>query len=68
MPAAEWRGMKVYKVEDGMDVQPNCVYIIPPNRDMAFLGGRGIRNRQMGASTFQEVRDGQEERRHTRCD
>jgi two-component system CheB/CheR fusion protein len=26
-------------VEDGMAVQPNCAYIIPPNRDMAFLNG-----------------------------
>ena len=31
--------MKVFEVEDGMAVQPNCAYIIPPNRDMAFLKG-----------------------------
>jgi two-component system CheB/CheR fusion protein len=31
--------MQVYEVEDGMTVQPNCTYIIPPNRDMAFLNG-----------------------------
>jgi two-component system, chemotaxis family, CheB/CheR fusion protein len=31
--------MKVFEVEEGMVVQPNCVYIIPPNRDMAFLNG-----------------------------
>jgi two-component system CheB/CheR fusion protein len=31
--------MQVFEVEDGMTVQPNCVYIIPPNRDMAFLHG-----------------------------
>jgi two-component system, chemotaxis family, CheB/CheR fusion protein len=31
--------MKVSEVEDGMKVQPNCAYIIPPGRDMAFLGG-----------------------------
>jgi two-component system CheB/CheR fusion protein len=31
--------MQVYEVEDGMVVQPNCAYIIPPNRDMAFLHG-----------------------------
>ncbi len=31
--------MKVYEVEDGMKVQINCAYIIPPNRDMAFLNG-----------------------------
>ncbi len=31
--------MQVYEVEDGMAVQPNCAYIIPPNCDMAFLNG-----------------------------
>ena len=31
--------MKVVEVTDGMVVQINCVYIIPPNRDMAFLNG-----------------------------
>ena len=31
--------MQVFEVEDGMPVQINCVYIIPPNRDMAFLHG-----------------------------
>ena len=31
--------MQVYEVEDGMQVQPNCAYIIPPNYDMAFLNG-----------------------------
>lgn len=31
--------MPVFEVEDGMVVQPNCVYIIPPGRDMAFLTG-----------------------------
>jgi len=31
--------MQVFEVEDGMVVQPNCTYIIPPNCDMAFLGG-----------------------------
>jgi two-component system CheB/CheR fusion protein len=31
--------MQVFEVEDGMTVQPNCAYIIPPNRDMAFLNG-----------------------------
>ncbi|MHB8090195.1 MAG: chemotaxis protein CheB [Syntrophales bacterium] len=31
--------MPVYEVEDGMAVQPNCTYIIPPHRDMAFLNG-----------------------------
>ncbi|MGB4361968.1 MAG: chemotaxis protein CheB [Rhodoferax sp.] len=31
--------MPVFEVVDGMVVQANCVYIIPPNRDMAFLNG-----------------------------
>ena len=31
--------MQVFEVEDGMVVQRNCAYIIPPNRDMAFLNG-----------------------------
>ena len=31
--------MKVFEVKDGMAVAPNCAYIIPPGRDMAFLNG-----------------------------
>lgn len=31
--------MQVFEVEDGMTVKPNCAYIIPPNRDMAFFNG-----------------------------
>lgn len=31
--------MQVFEVEDGMLVRSNCAYIIPPGRDMAFLGG-----------------------------
>jgi two-component system, chemotaxis family, CheB/CheR fusion protein len=31
--------MQVFEVEDGMVVRPNSAYIIPPGRDMAFLGG-----------------------------
>ena len=31
--------MQVFEVEDGMEVNPNCTYIIPPNRDMALLNG-----------------------------
>jgi two-component system, chemotaxis family, CheB/CheR fusion protein len=31
--------MKVYEVEDGVTVQKNCVYVIPPKCDMAFLNG-----------------------------
>lgn len=31
--------MPVFDVEDGMVIKPNCVYIIPPNRDMAVVNG-----------------------------
>ncbi len=31
--------MQVFEVEDGVVVEPNCAYIIPPNRDMALLDG-----------------------------
>ncbi len=31
--------LRVFEVEDGMLVQPNCVYVIPPGRDMAYLNG-----------------------------
>lgn len=31
--------MQVFEIEDGMAVQINCVYIIPPNHDLAFLNG-----------------------------
>jgi two-component system CheB/CheR fusion protein len=31
--------MQVFEADDGMVVEPNCTYIIPPNHDMAFLNG-----------------------------
>jgi len=31
--------MTVHEVEDGMNIEPNSVYIIPPNKDMALLKG-----------------------------
>lgn len=31
--------MKVFEVKDGMIVHPNCAYIIPPGKDMAYIGG-----------------------------
>ena len=31
--------MEVFEIEDGMKVRPNCTYIIPPGRDMAFING-----------------------------
>jgi chemotaxis methyl-accepting protein methylase len=32
-------GMKVLQVKDRTLVQPNCVYVIPPNKDMSILHG-----------------------------
>jgi len=32
-------GMKVFQVRDRMRVKPNCVYVIPPNKDMSILHG-----------------------------
>lgn len=32
--------MTVVAVEDGMNIEPNWVYIIPPDRDMALFDGR----------------------------
>ena len=31
--------MEVFEVEDGMIVRPNCAYIIPPGKDMAYING-----------------------------
>lgn len=31
--------MSVLKVEDGVMVKPNCIYVIPPNKDMALING-----------------------------
>lgn len=32
--------LEVLDVEDGMRVKPNCVYVIPPARDLALLNGK----------------------------
>jgi chemotaxis methyl-accepting protein methylase len=32
-------GMKVIQVKDRTTVRPNCVYVIPPNKDMSILHG-----------------------------
>ena len=32
--------MKVFQAEDGMQVEPDCVYVIPPNRDLSLSDGR----------------------------
>jgi len=31
--------MKVYQVKDGLKAAPNCVYVIPPNKDLSILHG-----------------------------
>lgn len=31
--------MKVYQAEDGLKAAPNCVYVIPPNKDLSILHG-----------------------------
>jgi len=31
--------MKVIQVKDRTKVRPNCVYVIPPNKDMSILHG-----------------------------
>lgn len=33
-------GMMVFQVEDRMKVAPDCVYVIPPNKDMSILHNR----------------------------
>jgi two-component system CheB/CheR fusion protein len=32
--------MQVFEVEDGMEVSPDCIYIIPPGYDMSFQKGK----------------------------
>jgi two-component system CheB/CheR fusion protein len=32
--------MPIHRVEDGMEVQPNSVYLIPPRKEMIIAGGR----------------------------
>ena len=32
-------GLGVFQVKDRMRVKPNCVYVIPPNKDMSILHG-----------------------------
>jgi hypothetical protein len=34
--------LQVFEVEDGLTVRPDCAYMIPPKRDMAFLRERAI--------------------------
>ena len=32
--------LEVFEITDGMVVAPNCIYIIPPNRDLALFDGK----------------------------
>ena len=32
--------MNVYIIEDGIKLKPNCVYVIPPNHDLALLNSK----------------------------
>ena len=34
--------MHVEQVKNGMSIKPNCVYVIPPNKDMSILHGKLI--------------------------
>jgi two-component system, chemotaxis family, CheB/CheR fusion protein len=34
-----WTNMKVFEVENGMQVLPNTVYVIPPNKEMSIVNG-----------------------------
>ncbi len=36
---ANYTQMKVFEITDGIIVEPNCIYIIPPNYDLAFMNG-----------------------------
>jgi len=36
---ARYTKLAVFEVENGVKVKPNCVYIIPPNREMALRSG-----------------------------
>jgi two-component system CheB/CheR fusion protein len=36
----KYTSMQVFEVTDGITVKPDCIYIIPPNCDMAYLNGR----------------------------
>ncbi len=31
--------LPVFQVEDGMVIKPNCIYVIPPNKNMALING-----------------------------
>ena len=67
--------MPVVEAGDGMLVRPDCVYVIPPNKDLSLLHGalhlldptekRGLR---LGRSAIHEVHDPLRERRIVRSE
>jgi len=62
--------MQVFEVTDGMIVAPNCIYIIPPNHDMALINGTLQLFEQVGSRSknlpinyfFQSLADDQHDR------
>jgi two-component system CheB/CheR fusion protein len=36
---ARYTGMQVYEVKEGMVIRPDCIYIIPPSKDMIIADG-----------------------------
>ena len=34
-----YTNLPVYEIEEGMDVRPNCIYVIPPNKDLIYREG-----------------------------
>lgn len=37
---ARWTRMKIHRVTDGMEIEPNSIYLIPPKKEMVISGGR----------------------------
>ncbi len=37
---ARWTRMKIHRVTDGMEVEANSIYLIPPKKEMVISGGR----------------------------
>lgn len=49
---ARHTNMAIYRVENGMTVQPNSLYLIPPNQDMIVSGGRLLLTERAAAQTL----------------
>ncbi len=37
---AKYTDLPIFRVEDGMKVQPNCIYLIPPKKNMTIFHGK----------------------------